>query len=582
MDVHTMNGHAEKQKDWTNFYRYLGIAFVGNPDCDGERRATCPQCSCDDKFFINIYKSTYHCFHENSCGLHGNNYDMMRAVHAAALAATTNPCRHEICRARGLSVQTLQRHGLAKYEDHWLIPSHNKEGKVVSLIRYWPKIKGENKKIVPGCHHEVFNLQNLSKDPLPLFVCEGAFDAIALDQRLGQQHLRQRYDVIASPNAGIWKENWSKLFEGREVRLCFDNDDAGRKAQDKIAIITKEMGIRCDLKLLRWPEGYAKGYDISDLVRDLGDNCHPVEFTRVNSTPYVPSENSFESGLILGRDIPADPEYLWLDQFHLPFSEFVSISGRRGCHKSDYVRDIAARATAGLSMPGGGNRHDPMHVIYVTTEDSGPIVRELIHLAGGNLDNLSIYDLCDKEKSIDILLTLDEIADSINRRRARLLIVDNLNDCTASAKIKTDAEARSTLSHKLLYLPRKTGICFMGIRNAGRTHKEDQSKTTVDDSLGATSIADVSRSAVTISKLVVENGCDPRFRATFERITNCIEPKPMEFFMEDLHTCDEDTYKRRIKWIDMDKEKKELEAKKAKFAEELERARQDVERKTCN
>jgi len=68
-------------------------------------------------------------------------------------------------------------------------------------------------------------------------VCEGETDAWAMHQHLnGGGYCKGESKVFALPSgASTWKDHWGAELSGfSEVYLCFDNDDAGRKARDKV------------------------------------------------------------------------------------------------------------------------------------------------------------------------------------------------------------------------------------------------------------------------------------------------------------------------------------------------------------
>jgi len=65
-------------------------------------------------------------------------------------------------------------------------------------------------------------------------ICEGETDAWAMNQALDQNNYPVK--VFALPSgASTWKDHWAtELSPFSEVFLCFDNDDSGRKARDKV------------------------------------------------------------------------------------------------------------------------------------------------------------------------------------------------------------------------------------------------------------------------------------------------------------------------------------------------------------
>jgi len=59
-------------------------------------------------------------------------------------------------------------------------------------------------------------------------ICEGEFDAIVLCQN-------GFLAVSGTAGASTWKKAWSPSFKGKDVVLCYDSDDAGRKGASRVA-----------------------------------------------------------------------------------------------------------------------------------------------------------------------------------------------------------------------------------------------------------------------------------------------------------------------------------------------------------
>src|SRR5262249_39714100 len=77
---------------------------------------------------------------------------------------------------------------------------------------------------------------------------------------------RKRYDLLAVPSANVFRPDWLKHLKGyKAVRLCLDNDDAGRKGQERIVKLDRDGKAGCKLFALRWPEGYPEKCDIRHL-----------------------------------------------------------------------------------------------------------------------------------------------------------------------------------------------------------------------------------------------------------------------------------------------------------------------------
>jgi len=76
----------------------------------------------------------------------------------------------------------------------------------------------------------------LARDPgLPLYVAEGALDAIALGTALAADRLRGAVVALPSASTLFGEAVWRPLVAGRVVALALDHDDAGDKAAARLA-----------------------------------------------------------------------------------------------------------------------------------------------------------------------------------------------------------------------------------------------------------------------------------------------------------------------------------------------------------
>ena len=506
--------------------------------CGNEARAEeCPLCG-KSKFHVNVETGQYKCHSANTCGAKGNAYDFIRWVHNTCLEATTDEDYRRLKVARKLSLQTLKRHELAWDAANccWLIPYKSESGEVLNLTRYLPE--SGRKFSLPGLPLRLYGLHELQPDSSrTLLVCEGPFDAIALDQHLREKKTRKRYDILAVPSANIFKPEWLKHLKGRTVRLLFDNDKAGRDGQERIAKLCREEKVDCRLSTLIWPTDFSEKYDIGDLVRD---GVNVVEFAHDHCVQVTMAEQRII--FIQGNEIPEE-KVDWFWKGHLSFGTLVSLSGLMGTQKSTVARDLAARATAGLAMPNCTKALAPFDVFYFTSEDSASRVRDIVRIHRGDLTRLHVHDIASSTEPIDLLNYLKEIEAQIKARQCRLVILDALNSFVGG-DISTDSRARRTLSGQLQSLARRTGACIIGIRNWGRMESGSASQK----SLGATSLSDVARCVMNTLEVQVKKGEPRRFQLEFEKVSDAPKPLPIPYSVENLSTCEANSHHRQIIW----------------------------------
>jgi hypothetical protein len=546
-------------KNFARLFEHYGVSF-GAPNGTEVLAEECPFCQ-KAKFYLDTATGQYKCFSEDECGAAGNEYTFIRWAYATALDNTTDADYQGLKASRDLPLQTLKRHGLAWDSFHgcWMIPDKSEAGEVLNITEFYPKT---GKKLSLHCmDRRLYGRDQLSQDPTRLlFLCEGAFDAMALDHHLCEKKTRKRYDILAVPAAAIFKKSWLKYLEGRKVRLCLDNDNAGRKGQERIATMVREAKTKCKLFALDWPDGYPDGCDMRDLV-DGGVNV--VEFT--NDHCKQVASGTWELVMVRGDRLKHDPpEWMWAG--HIPFKSYTDLSGGIGSQKSMLMRDLAARGTTGRPMPNCTTAKPPFVVLYFTSEDPAGQIHDLFKLAGGDLAKLHVHDIVDDGNLEDLLDHLKEVEALINATGARLVVFDAFNSFFGGDP-STDANARRTLSGKLHSLARRTRACIAGIRNWGRV----SIGTASQNAMGAISLSHVARCTMSSRKVDEDPeipGMPPRqapapmvlpgstwlrhpptrFLLEFERVTGAPTPRPVPFVIHDRSTCEEDWHMRVIEW----------------------------------
>ena len=467
-------------KPYAKLFSRLGLDL--DPDLEhGEHATECPSCG-RRKLYVNVAKGTYHC---KSCGddFSGNAYSFVRWYYEDCRSATKPNHYRDLTRRRGIGWQTLQRFDLAwdNDEQRWLIPFHNREGNVVNLQLYYPDRKGNNKFNLPCLGTRLFGLGNLSNDRELVFLCEGAFDAMALDYRLKQN--RHKYDILALP--GSCYRSLAEHLGGRKVRTLFDNDEGGDNHRRAVAKALGESGAVNELEQLVWPKEYERGMDLNDLLNAEPD-LKVVGWSRTHSMRFEmrPRMRWRSAAEIMETDEYKEP-VRWIWDGHIPLGEYVSLSGYQKTMKSTICRDLAARVTTGREMPDGSALGiEPSDVMYVTAEDSERCVIDSFREHGGDVHRFFVHGLFGPDgKAVDLLQVLPAIEDEAKSRGCKLLIVDGQNSLLGMANYRTDNAARVNITNRLCHFAQANKITVIAIRNAnehgnpyGAAAMEDQSR----------------------------------------------------------------------------------------------------------
>lgn len=163
---------------------------------------------------------------------------------------------------RGLDEATIRQYsiGYSSYEDRITIPVYNSNGDCVNLRGYDYTGRRPSKMISYGVGYGAARLYPAAalEDSEPLLLCEGEWDTL-----LARQHGFNA--LTATGGAGTWKPIWNTRFNGRDVYVAYDNDDAGRSGANAVrkhlrghahAVYVLPMGELIDVE----------GGDVSDIL----------------------------------------------------------------------------------------------------------------------------------------------------------------------------------------------------------------------------------------------------------------------------------------------------------------------------
>jgi hypothetical protein len=195
--------------DWSRLYQSFKVT-----------EEVCPYCW-RPGFRIDRPTGDYCC----RCGNNGDGVGFVEDMYRGYLGQTTERSYVALSAVRGLPASILKDHQLAYGNDLkcWLIPYKTTEGKVVTLLRYYPWRNENNKCLLPCLGSYLYGLDRLRsmarRHQAILMVCEGAFDAIALDYHLRSRQCKDSYDVIALHSASSFKPEWCQHLVGYSHRV---------------------------------------------------------------------------------------------------------------------------------------------------------------------------------------------------------------------------------------------------------------------------------------------------------------------------------------------------------------------------
>lgn len=310
------------------------------------RHDDCPSCGREQK--LAVYDDNEHCFHPN-CGYHKNYNgendipDKHEVRHAVDRNLTPVPVGEQIAiKDRGINSATVNKYKVTvntnpesqaahvyPYFDENSAHVANKVRRKGEKAFYWEGDVGRG---------TLFGQQLFPAGGKAITIVEGECDALA-----GYQLTGSRYPCVSVKSASDAKRNCAENFEYldsfQKIVLCFDNDEAGKKATSQVAQLFAPGKVHIvDLQLGK----DANEYLMKGLEKEYINEWH-------RAPAYMPD------GLLLGSDLSLldeiinykEPEcipYPWpgLNQklYGIRLSELTLFTADTGIGKTTFMKEI--------------------------------------------------------------------------------------------------------------------------------------------------------------------------------------------------------------------------------------------------
>jgi archaellum biogenesis ATPase FlaH len=300
----------------------------------------------------------------------------------------------------------------------------------------------------------IYNLQGVKRIPYhlpeiiearakgyPVFLCEGEKDA---------DNLRTTFGVTATTTAlgsNAWNNDYAEYFDGLDVIILPDNDEAGRKYANEAAISL--IGTIKSVKIIPLPNLPEKG-DVSDWIEQGADKEQlmnlAAETSEWSPVDYQEVEEQSTSDMFIIK-----PANTWMEEARnkpipkMLFGEFwyegeiCILFADTNLGKSSLAVQIADSITKGKSITPFGLEAEAQKVLYFDFELSDrqfisryseqkfgsytniyefdeKLLRVEVNPDGGVADNFAEY-----EKSL-----IASIEDAIEETGTKVLIIDNI------------------------------------------------------------------------------------------------------------------------------------------------------------
>lgn len=296
----------------------------------------------------------------------------------------------------GITPATTTKYGVTTTtEDHEVTHHYypvKKKGKLLThkIKEVATKKFYRTKKLGKGTQTDFFGEDTIRGVPDVLLITEGEVDAMAASQMLGVYAC----DVVSLPdgaNIDVIKYKMKWLLKIPTVILCFDQDEVGQDAVDKVWELLPEV------KVMTYEEKDAFDMLQAGKEREFKD-------AYVKAGRYVPRTVLTVGDLDLSDPVPLGLTYPWVKLTELTYgiqlNQVVGIGAAPGCGKSTFIKGIQAHLMFEHGEPIGIVSLEESQALSVRLL-VGYLMNEQIHLPG------AVYDGREANK---ILKSLDDKA----------------------------------------------------------------------------------------------------------------------------------------------------------------------------
>lgn len=279
----------------------------------------------------------------------------------------------------------------------------------------------------------LYNLDKLAAnysaaDPQPIYIAEGEKDADTLSQ--------MGLVATTSPNgAGStkWLDTYNTYLNRGQVYILTDNDQPGE--QHGVFIANHLVGIASSVKIIPataiHPTVKPKG-DISDIAKEIGlENARTALEKAVSCASDYQKElpeliQQDETTIVFSPKCASDYEeddtrFLWYP--YLPVGDYTVIMAAGGTGKTMLTCGIAAALSKTEAFPGEDQPHEAAKTLFISSEDTGSMLKKRLSASGADLSKVLILD-CNDSIGLNIDTGHQTFEKLIEETTPKLVIID--------------------------------------------------------------------------------------------------------------------------------------------------------------
>lgn len=189
-----------------------------------------------------------------------------------------------ILEARGLDLDTIKNYkiGYESRSKRYIIPVYDEDGRLVNFRKYrlgaGPSSQKMSNELGYGSPARLYPIAELESQDI--VICEGEWDAlVCIEHGISA--------VTGTHGVDTWLPDWSPKFEGKNVTIIYDNDQAGRLGANRV-----KRSVAKYANTVRVIEAIApeEGGDLTDWFNDHGGSMRKLQRMIESTEPYHHSD----------------------------------------------------------------------------------------------------------------------------------------------------------------------------------------------------------------------------------------------------------------------------------------------------
>lgn len=354
----------------------------------------------------------------------------------------------------------------------------------------------------------LYNLDKLAAnytatDPQPIFIAEGEKDCETLSM--------MGLVATTSPNgAGStkWLDTYNTYLNGGQVYILTDNDQPGER--HGVFIANQLVGIASSVKIIPataiHPTVKPKG-DISDIAAEMGLEKARIELEKAVSCA---SEYTKELPELIQQEDTTEPatqlefkpkrasefgedntRFLWYP--YLPIGDYTVVMAAGGIGKTMLTCGIAASLSRAESFPGEDQPHEAAKTLFISSEDTGEMLRKRLKQSGADEANIEILD-CTDSIGLNIDTGHQKFEKLIENTNPKLVIIDPWTAFVGSIDINRANIVRPVFQ-RLANIAKKHDCSVILVSHV---NKKAQSDNANNGAIGSADLVNAARSTLLI------------------------------------------------------------------------------------